>query len=237
MKNPAIFLIILFLPLFVFSQSTNRNYIGLSVGPSFPSGSYKQTDISDSTSGWAKTGVALGFSYSYRFTHNLGVSLIINYSSNRFNISSYKNTLEELHPDTSFSVTSAANWGVGGILVGPYLRFPLSSNLSWDVRGLFGFFGGSSPKVTIKASTDDGNTEIGTYYRERAKAFRYAFMVGTGLKYKLSRYYILVFADYNIASLEFDNASGWDWNNEPYTIAFRQDLNYISLTFGVGYFF
>ncbi len=234
MKKLIIYAIILLTPIALISQ---KQYIGLAIGPSIPLNDFASTNIADSTSGWAKTGVMIEFTYAYRLTHNFGLMAILSYSGNKFNTSSYKNALQEQHPDTAFSVISQSNWSGGGILIGPYLRFPLSSTLSWDVRGLFGLYGSTSPEVTINPSTDDGQTDLGNYIRQRASAYSYAFMVGTGFKYELSKYYILLFADYTTSTLSFNNGSGWDFDDQPYKTTFKQDITYVSVTIGLGYYF
>ena len=234
MQKYLLYTLLFLFPLSLISQ---RQFVGLSIGPSIPLGEFAKTDLSDSTSGWAKTGVMLDFTYAYRITHNFGVTAVISYSTNRFHSESYSNALELRHPDTAFSVISVSNWNGGGILVGPYLRFPFSERLSWDVRALFGFYGSTSPRVTINPYADNGQTDLGTYIRQRASAFSYAFMVGTGFKYELTKYYLLLFADYTASSLKFQNGSGWDYNDQPYTISFKQDINYLSVTLGLGYFF
>jgi hypothetical protein len=75
------------------------------------------------------------------------------------------------------------------------------------------------------------------YYRNSANAISYSFMIGTGFKYRLSKYYILLFADYFSTKLEFDNVTGWDFNSQPYQTSFKQDIAYFSVTAGVGYWF
>ncbi len=234
MKKLIIYAILFLTPIALISQ---KQYAALAIGASIPLNDFAKTDIADSTSGWAKTGVMIEFTYAYRFTHNFGLMAIISYSGNKFNTTSYKNALEEQHPDTTFSVISGSNWSGGGILIGPYLRFPLGSRLSWDVRGLFGFYRCTSPQLTINPSTDDGQTDLGSHIRQRASALSYAFIVGTGFKYELSKYYLLLFADYTTTSLSFNNGSGWDFDDQPYKTTFKQDISYVSVTFGLGYYF
>jgi hypothetical protein len=135
-----------------------------------------------------------------------------------------------------YSVENNLNWRTGGILVGPYLRFPLSSKISWDVRGLIGLYGGRSPRLTIRATTADGE-KLPEYIRQSASAIAFGWQVGTGFKAKFNKYYLLLFADYVSSSLQFNNASGWDWNNEPYRTQFKQEISYVSATIGLGYFF
>lgn len=213
------------------AQSTNRQYIGLSIGPSFPIADFVKTDLNDSTSGWAKTGVAINVNYAYRLTHNFGIYVQGTFTSNKFNNIAYKDTLDANHPDTTHSVESSKNWSGGGLLIGPYIRIPLSSNLSWDIRGSFGFYNFYSPKIIVRTSTDD------TYSRESGSAFSYAYSFGTGFKYRLSNYYVLLFGDYINSPLKFKNAAGWDINDEYYTVQFEKRISYIYVTVGIGYYF
>ncbi len=236
MKNKLILTLLTLLFAFAINGQSTRQYVSLSIGPSFPLGDFLKTDLNDSTSGWAKTGVALQVAYAYRFTHNFGITAIISYSGNGFNIAQYKSALENAHQDTMFSVQSGSNWGSGGIMVGPYLRFPLSDKLSWDFRGLVGFYGSNSPRVTIKATTADGE-KLPEYFRQAASAISFGWQVGSGFKLKLNKYYVLLFADYISSTLEFNNATGWDWDNEPYETTFKQDISYLAVTIGLGYFF
>jgi len=237
-KLILIILFIFFSLSLVFAQSYNRNYVGLAIGPSFPNGDFVKTDLYDSTSGWAKTGVALAFSYAHRFTHNFGLIVMITYSGNSFNGLAYGDALMQSDTNYSVSVESAANWSGGGIMIGPYFRFPLGDKLSWDFRGLFGFYGSNSPQLTVRATKNNTDPpEKSEYFRQRSNAYSYVYSFGTGFKYRLSKYYVLLFVDYLKSPLKFDNASGWDWNNEPYQTKFTQEISYVDVTIGLGYFF
>jgi len=241
MRTLSLLSIIILSVLASFGQ-TERQYISLAVGPSFTLDDFGRTDISDSTSGWAKTGVALEFTYAYRITHNFGIQLQVNYSGNKFDNFAYRDALDAAYsldpnsPDTAFVVESASNWSSGGMLFGPYLRFPLSESLSWDIRATAGFYGASSPDITIKANTTSGG-KLEDYFHNGGKGYAFAYSVGTGFKYALSKYYLMLFANYYKTSVQIKDVSGWDWNTEPYETSFKQDIGYISLTFGVGYFF
>lgn len=234
MKHAFLFILIIS-SILVFSQSSNKNFIGITVGPSFPLGNLAKMDLADSTSGYAKTGVAIDVNYGHRFTHNIGIQVSINYSSNSVDIINYKNDLEARHPDTMFSVVNPKNWNGGGILVGPYLRLPISENFSWDFRALFGAFGGDSPTVTIEAYTD--TETLPSYLRQSGSSFSWAYSLGTGFKYKVSNYYVLLFVDYVNSPQTYKNVTGWDWDQQPYKITVKQDYRYIAATIGLGYFF
>lgn len=236
-------ILLLLLVIFLFSsssysQTTNRNYVGLSIGPSFPLGNFTKTNFNDTTSGWAKTGVSLVFDYAYRITHNFGVMGIISYSSNGFNNLAYRDSLNASHPDTTYSVEGVSGWGGGGIMIGPYLRFPLGDNLSWDIRGVFGLYGGATPKITVRATDDQTGEDLVPYTRQSSRAYSYSYMVGTGFKYRLSHYYILLFGDYLSTSLKFNNFTEWDNTNQQFNqVPYTQKIDYFSVTVGIGYYF
>ncbi len=230
-----ILVILFFITQLSFGQSTGRQYIALSAGPSFPLGDFKKAVLNDSTSGYAKTGVALSFDYVYRFVHNFGMQLIVNFSSNSLDNMVYKNQLEAAHPAYGVSVESTENWSSGGIFLGPYLRFPFTDKLSWDFRALAGYFGSYSPKVVIRTTKIDNPSVKGEYYVERSRANGFAYILGTGFKYRIGSYYLLLYGDYVGSSLKFDHLTGWDWESKAYSKSFNQKINYLTVTFGVGY--
>jgi len=235
-------LFILLLATLILNAQSDRQYIGLAVGPSFPLNDFARMDLNDSTSGWAKTGVAFEFTYAYRLTNNLGLQGKISYSSNRFDNFRYEDALTSAYsrnpvdPDTSFSSESSKNWSSAGFLVGPYLRLPISTSISWDIKALAGMFSVSSPELILNGSVNDGN-KLEEYYRLNGRGYAFAYSLGTGLKYKVSNYYVLLFVDYFESKLKINNIAGWDWNDEPYNESIKQDVSYLSVTLGLGYYF
>jgi len=221
---------------------TDKQYVSLAVGPSFPLNDFSKMDLSDSTSGWAKTGVAFEFTYAYRLTNIIGLQGKLSYSSNSFDNLTYDDALTAAHsrnqedPDTSFSSESSRNWSSGGFLIGPYLQFPLSSSLSWDIRALVGLFGVSSPTILINGTIDNGD-QLEEYYRQSGRGYAFAYNLGTGFKYKLANYYVLLFVDYFNSKVKINNVAGWDWNNEPYNESIKKNVSYLSVTIGLGYYF
>ena len=220
----------------VIGQGINRQNVGLSIGASMPLSDFRKDILNDSTSGFAKTGVALSFNYMYRLTHNFGMQLIINYSSNAMDNIKYRNALEAEHPDYGVSVASTKNWTSGGLYLGPYLRLPIGDKLSWDLRALFGFMGAYSPSITIRTTNKENPNEKGEYYIVSSRANNFSYSIGTGFKYRIrSNYYLLLFGDYVKSSMDFKDSSGWDWDSEPYVKPFSREINYITITAGVSY--
>ncbi|NQU32755.1 MAG: hypothetical protein HQ521_05930 [Bacteroidetes bacterium] len=226
---------LIFLSQFTFGQTNGRQFVGLSIGPSFPLSDFSKSKLIDSTSGFAKTGIAMSFNYAYRVSHNFGIQLIINYSSNSLNSSKYKNELESAHPNYGVSVESTKSWSSGGLFLGPYLRFPVFENFSWDIRALAGYFGSYSPNATIRTTNKNDLNDKGEYYLVSSRASNFGYILGTGFKYKVGSYYVLLFGDYIQSTLKFKDATGWDWDGEPYHTTFNQRINYFAITGGVGY--
>ena len=233
-------LVILFSSLATYSQST-RQYLGIVIGPSFPLSDFAKTDLSDSASGFAKVGIDVKLIYSYRITHNFGIQAHFVYNSNNLNNNALKNEAELNNPSYSLSVESKKPWSTGGVYVGPFLRFPITENFSWDFRGLIGFSGGYSPQYTIRGT----NIETGEkteYYRETSRTIGFGMTAGTGFKYRINNYLILLNADYYYANLTFNEVTGWGWTTEdnptgtPYNISTNQKINNISVTLGFAYF-
>ena len=220
----------------------DKQFISLAVGPSFPLNDFAKMELSDSTSGWAKTGVAFEFTYAYRLTHNFGFQGKLSYSSNSFDNFKYDDALTAAYsknpedPDTTFSSESSRNWSSGGLLIGPYLRFPITESLSWDIKALVGAFIVNSPTLLINGSIDN-NEDLEEYYRQSGKGYAFAFNLGTGFKYKVANYYALLFVDYFESNVKIKNVAGWDWNDQPYNESIKQHVSYLSLTIGIGYYF
>ncbi len=236
MKKFAIAIIIIFVAANLMGQSVNRQNLSLSIGASMPQSDFRKDLINDSTSGFAKTGVALEFNYMYRLTHNFGLQLMISYSSNAMDNIKYRNALELEHPDYGVSVESNKNWTSGGIFLGPYVRLPLNSKLSWDIRALAGYMGAYTPSITVRAAHKENPNDKLEHYLVSSRATSFGYALGTGFKYRVrSDMYVLLFGDYFNTTMKFKDVSGWDWDSEPYSDSFNQKITYFSVTLGIGY--
>ncbi len=230
-------IVILFalIPVLMNAQVSDRQVVSLSAGVSVPMGDFQKKLLSDSTSGFAKTGIAINFNYSYRVTHNFGLQAMVTYSSNKLDNTGYRDQLEQAHPDYGVSVESTKNWSSGGLMAGPYLTFPIADLFRWDIRALGGYFGAYSPKVTVRATNINDPSDKKEYYVNSTKAYDFGYMLGTGFRFTMNSYYLMLFGDYTNVNVKFDNASGWDWDNEPYVTSFEQQISYFTVTVGIGY--
>ncbi len=233
MKRKDILLFAVFLFCVVYAAAQSHQHMGISAGPSFAMSDFAKTDLQDSTSGFAKTGVGINFVYAFRMSHNLGFQLNISYNSNNLDNIKLAESAQELNPGTSFSVGYLNPWNSGNLLFGPYLRFPVTSHLSFDVRGLIGFNGSYSPDFTINGISETG--EKIEYKRYAAKSFNFGYSAGAGFKYRINNYYILLFGDYSGTNAKFNSVTGIGWNNEPYNIYFTQKISSLRISLGFAY--
>ena len=233
MKKVIIITTFLFITAFAGFGQTARQHIGLSVGASIPLKGFSKMILADSTSGFAKTGTGINVVYAFRAGHNLGFQLNVSFNSNKLDIQKLALEGEEANPGTSFSVESRNPWTSGGILFGPYLRFPITYSLSFDVKGLIGIYGAYSPQFTIRGTKDNGDKL--EYYRYAAKTYNLGFNLGAGFKYRINDYYILLFGDYAGAKATFDHVTGIGWDNKSYDIPVVQNINSLRITIGFAY--
>lgn len=119
----------------LFAQS-GRQYVSLSAGPSFPLNDFAKADLTDSTSGFAKTGLNLKLIYSYKITHNFGLQAHFVVNVNNIDLQAIKDEANELFDNYSFSIQNSNTWNCGGIYVSPFLRFPITEKLVWEIKGI-----------------------------------------------------------------------------------------------------
>jgi hypothetical protein len=234
--------IIYLLSSFSIIAQTSRQYVGISVGPSFPLNDFSKSDLGDTTSGFAKTGVNLKVIYSYKLSHNFGLQAHFIFNSNNLDNEALKNEANSNMGDYSFSVESTRPWNSGGIYIAPFLRLPVSDRFTWEIKANIGLSSAYSPQFFIRG-TNIESSEKTEYYREAAKAFGLGLGAGSSFMYMLKKYVISLNFDYYYSNIHFKEVSGWGWTSEdnpkgtPYNISIDQKINSIAVSIGLAYFF
>jgi len=219
---------------------SNRQYISLSAGPAFPMNDFAKAKLSDSTSGFAKTGLNLKLVYSYKITHNFGLQAHFIFNSNNADIQAIKNEATELIPNYSFSIENSQAWSTGGAYVSPFLRFPITEELTWEIKGDLGITGAYSPQYTIRGINTE-TQEKTEYFRNSGKAFGLGLGAGTSILYQLRKYKICLNFDYLYSNLKFKEISGWGWTSPsdpdgtPYNISANRKISMASVSIGLAY--
>lgn len=100
-------------------------YVAVTIGPSFPTG-----DFADSQNGMANTGVNLTLiNFGFLFSEHLGIS------ASWFG-AAYPLDNDDFDP-----------WSYGGLMVGPLLSFELSENAEWDFKPMIGYAVTKAPDI------------------------------------------------------------------------------------------
>ncbi|WP_134091078.1 outer membrane beta-barrel protein [Olivibacter sp. XZL3] len=100
-------------------EPKRRGYIGISLGPSFPMGEFKNE-------GMANTGLNLSLiNFGYFFSEHVGIAA--NWYGGAHNI------------DVSYLGLSDGMWYYGGLLAGPLFSIPISEKVDFDSRLQIGY--------------------------------------------------------------------------------------------------
>lgn len=163
--------------------------IGLTVGPSFPVGTYATTSINTGNVGCAELGTFFSLDFEYRVWENVGFSFRFFDMSNQVNASEFKALVKKMDNSVVDIQTPDSYWDVAGGMLGIYRLFPLDdeNRLVLKVKGEVGPATGMSPKYTSITKDMFGNnvfTEVRSY---NAETGQFGFILGCDLNYRLNR--------------------------------------------------
>jgi hypothetical protein len=128
MKRLLIFISVSIIATNIIAQNIEKKgFIGISIGPAIPLGSFASKSLTDSKAGFAKTGYSDSFiNFGYNFNKKFGISASIFY--NEHNVD--KNVTEDW-------------WKISGVTAGPMFSLPLSERFIFDIKTKIGLMGTS----------------------------------------------------------------------------------------------
>lgn len=146
----------------LFAQNNEKKgFIGISIGPAIPIGSFANKSLSDPHAGFAKTGYSDSFiNFGYLFNKKFGISASIFY--NEHNVD--KSVTEDW-------------WKLSGVTAGPMYALPLSEKLTFDIKAKIGFLG-----TTLIVDTYENQDNVGSGL---------GIDIRSGLRYNLARRWCL----------------------------------------------
>jgi hypothetical protein len=200
-----------------YSQSvTDKNFLDVLIGPSFPAGEYAKKDITNSSSGFAKAGEFLKISYTHLLQKDFGLSAAIHGQRNPLNTKALEASLsqadfyETAFAGSTLNPTPAPypssrygnwkfdkhSWLVGSFLLGGYgqLAPQRSNRLLLTAKAMAGVVYAHAPAINGKSTSDTAAAQI---TRSSSSAFGFAWSIATGIKLQLSnKIYLLTQAEY-----------------------------------------
>ena len=205
-----------------------RGYIGFSIGPAIPMGDFGSTDISGEYSGFAKTGFNIQLvNFGYRFGKNIGIAGM--WSAAAFNLD---DVALRNNAGLGSMVMDIDPWGFGAFMGGLLISIP-STVVDVDFRGMIGFSYGMSPEMRF--SGYDENWNLVSVVQESGESYAFAYDLGVGLRFNVSRLINLnLFFDYIGSKHEF-SVGLYSGSTYLGTSEFKQPMNHITITGGVGF--
>lgn len=191
----VLFMFILFLSTNLFSQLSkpgaegmqvfkgNRGYFSLNAGPSIPLLDFSKSDITNSSSGYAKIGYSVEANASFRITPILSLGVMSFLNKNSTNLQPIVDYLKSNYPGYTWSGNSN-DWNLYGFLGGVSWSYPVTPKVSAEVRALGGWLGAKSPEFSV---TSTSGTDYSYFKIEEKYVNTWSYLIGMNIKYNLTK--------------------------------------------------
>ena len=214
------------------SHKDSKGYVALSLGLGIPLGDFASTDLQNENAGLALGGGVFDISFAYLIGKQFGISAALKGQSWAVDAQGVANELAQIDPTASWEVESTP-WGAGGLWLGPYGSFEVSTKTNLELRAQLGFITATSPEMTITASS--GATSS-TATQLSSTGSTIAYLIGIGFKVNLGkskRVCFLSHMDYTSMEPEF-TVIAISPNSPSNSSTFSQKMDSFSITFGIG---
>ena len=218
------------------NKDQTKGWVGFSAGPSFPIGAIANTNPSDSTSGFAKTGAHLNLNIGYQISGPVGICVILHSTANPINADAYSKALSQALPSGINGSFEIKPWQMSGILAGPYFKLPSYGASSFHLRALVGYANVRNPETKIILSKYGYQSLVATKESNEFMAFSYS--LGGAANVKLNKFIqIMLNFDFLTATPTIKDLKTTFSNGAPYYIstAYDQPYSVINITLGIAY--
>ncbi len=234
MKKLILFLFFAPLSIMIYAQAGTQTF-NISAGGMFPQKDLGNNNLVDSSSGFAANGYHIEVSYNYQLSNHFGMTLDVEFNSAKYSFSKLKKYFEENVANTQYDLLSTENWSLGGIFVSYYLRLPIGKTSSWDFAPLVGFLATYTPEYQMTTIVNLSPPK--TYYRQRSKAFSFAYGVDSKINIKTGHHGFFLEGRLLYSSANFKQVKGTDILGRPYDMTIKMNLMYITTGLGYTYYF
>jgi len=200
-----------------------KGYIGISLGPSFPIGKFASKDLNSDEAGFATSGAIFDISFAYKLGNgNFGITALLRGQYNDLDAQKIENDLN------AGLTVDADGWSVGGLMVGGFGEFPISSKVTFDPRLMIGFMNTSSPEITISGNGD-------WIKQSSSDATSFAYLMGAGFKFNVGKkLYLLTNIDYLRSKPEFSDVEIIASDGTRDFTTWSQTISTINLSIGIA---
>lgn len=197
-KNLTLTSIFILITTIVFGQTAEdrKGYIGISLGPSIPIGSFARDD--------ANTGAIFDAHFAYKLKKNVGLAVLIRGQYLPVNVQSLTGKMRQVIPGVNTDV-KGDGWSSGGLMAGIYSAYPLDQKgiAVFELKTLAGFMTTTSPQVDIRLSSSEGS---GWVRQHSVSATAFSYLINAGMRFNAGkRMAFIVNADYLDYTPNFKN--------------------------------
>jgi len=218
-----------------------NNFFALNIGALFPVSKFSETNANSKNSGYASTGLGVGFNYQHYFIEYLGLSLTLQFHHNFSNVEELekdaKTSLGSDYTLTGYEDNGLSTFNLG---LGPALIYPLNEKktLHVELKGNFGIALLYSHKKDI---TFYDNIYFDDYEATLSSGnkFNYFFDASLGLRYLVGEKTFLALHGgyYNSKLDKLEQTAKGYYNGQldaSDKIKTSQDIHNISLMLSIG---
>lgn len=213
-----------------YSQEIRKGLIGISLGPSIPSGEYAKTYNSPGA-GYAKKGLNMNINFNYKFGKNLGIAVLAAHNFNAMDGEALLSVYKAIDPSLVWSIDTD-EWFTDYLLGGLLVSIQYDDRISFDLKALYGYSSSYHPLILIKAQ--DGSRTL-SELQHQAKADDNALNFGAGIQIAISeKMAFSIDMDFYSTNPYFEVFSTSNFMPDEKNII-EQEMNMLNLTFGLGY--
>lgn len=225
-KNLTLTSIFILIATIVFGQTAEdrKGYIGISLGPSIPIGSFARDD--------ANTGAIFDVHFAYKLKKNVGLAVLIRGQYLPVNVQSLTGKMRQVIPGVNTDV-KGDGWSSGGLMVGIYSAYPLDQKgiAVFELKTLAGFMTTTSPQVDIRLSSLEGS---GWVRQHSVSATAFSYLISAGMRFNAGkRMAFIVNADYLDYTPNFKNVKMTTSIGTQETQNMQEQIQTINISAGI----
>ncbi len=221
----------------MYGQAETQTF-SISAGAMLAMRDLSNNNLSDSTSGVAGNGYHIQVAYDYPLSDHFGLGIDVEVCSAKYSMKKVTKYYGNWLDDTQREFVSTNGWTLAGIYLRYYLRLPLGSKASWDIAPLIGGMGTYSPEYEITKTSiiPPGPNPSYTYYRQRSKAYSFAYGMETKVNFKAGHHGFFVEGRILDSKADFKQVTGTGYDGKPYDVRIKMNLLYITASLGYTYY-
>lgn len=209
--------------------------LSINFGASMPVGDFKNADIYNENSGFAKSGFQYSVSYQHIVYKRFGLLAKFRGESNAFDSQKLAEEFMKVYDNSYHFSASSDSWTSRSLLIGGYFSLPAAKKVVIEPKVLFGYTSVTNPPIIISGYTGQGYAST---VSEEKTGTAISLLIGVGLKVELSdKINFLADVEYFSAKPKFDNVKTTANDGSVFFSSYKQPITTVNIGIGIGYRF